>query len=161
MATPTLARKTKSPLAKLYGKHEARYLELFNRFPLRPIRSEAELDAATEVIHSIIDAVSEDEMNKAEADYLDVLSDLIEAYESVHYPMADVPAYRMLAYMMELKEVTQSQVAVGSGISASTISELLSGKREMNRNQIVKLAGYFKVDPGLFLPDSADTRAVR
>ena len=158
MQAPSLARKAISPLTKLYGRGELRYLELLHRFPLRRIRNEKELDSAIAVIDSLID---QKKLSRAEDDYLDVLSDLVEAYETAHYPEPDVPAYRMLAYMMELKEVTQSQVAVGSGISPSTISELLSGKREMNKNQIVKLAAFFKVDPGLFLPDHSAARAVR
>lgn len=71
MATPT-ARST--PLTKLYGRHHERYLELLARFPLRPVRTEAELDAATEVIHELID---QDKRSAAEDDYLDVLSDLV------------------------------------------------------------------------------------
>jgi transcriptional regulator with XRE-family HTH domain len=47
--------------------------------------------------------------------------------------------------------VTQATVANGSGISESALSEILAGRRPMGRKTIETLAGYFKVDPGLFL----------
>ncbi|MEO2088272.1 MAG: hypothetical protein ABGY75_02085, partial [Gemmataceae bacterium] len=101
MATFT-SRKT--PLTKLYGRHHGRYLELLARFPLRPVRTEAELDAATEVIHELID---QHKRSAAEDDYLDVLSDLVEKYEEVHYPNEEVSDGGMLTYLMEVKDVTQ------------------------------------------------------
>ena len=146
---PTLTATRKTPLAKLYGKGQDRYLELMVKFPLRPIRSETDLDAATEVIHELIDQQAR---SKAEEDYLDVLTRIVEKYEEVHYPMEDVPAHEMLAELMESNEYTQAQVAKGAGIAVSTVSELLSGKRQMNLKQVAKLAAFFKVGPAVFLP---------
>lgn len=140
-----LTRKT--PLAKLYGRGTDRYLELLGKFPLRPIRTEAELDAATEVIHELID---QDTRTVAEDDYLEVISQLVEQYEEVHYPMGDVSDAEMLAYLMEIQGRTQTEVARGAKIAASTVSEVLSGKRKLNRAQIGKLARYFHVEPGVF-----------
>jgi HTH-type transcriptional regulator/antitoxin HigA len=37
-----------------------------------------------------------------------------------------------------------------TGVAESTISEVLSGKRKLNRKQIGKLAQFFHVDPGVF-----------
>jgi hypothetical protein len=34
------------------------------------------------------------------------------------------------------------------------ISEVLAGKRKLNRAQIIKLSHYFRVEPGTFLADS-------
>ncbi len=140
----------KTPLSKLYGRDQKRYLELLARFPLRRIRSEVELDAATEVIHELIDRETR---TPAEEDYLDVLSDIVEKYETVHYPMRDVTDGEMLKYLLEVKSVTQVHVAEAAGIAESTISEVLSGKRKLNRAQIGKLARYFNVEPGVFAFD--------
>jgi HTH-type transcriptional regulator/antitoxin HigA len=66
--------------------------------------------------------------------------------------MADAPMPReLLRFLIEQKGATQAAVATGSGIVESTISEVLAGKRELNRAQIVKLARYFHVEPGAFL----------
>jgi HTH-type transcriptional regulator/antitoxin HigA len=47
---------------------------------------------------------------------------------------------------MEAKGVTQNEVSQKAGISKSTISEFLSGKRPFSRQMIRKLADYFNVD---------------
>jgi HTH-type transcriptional regulator/antitoxin HigA len=52
--------------------------------------------------------------------------------------------------LIEAKKVTQTQVAKATGIVESTISEVLSGKRKLNRKQIGKLARYFRVSPEAF-----------
>lgn len=134
-------------IVKVYGKDRARYLELVSLFPLRPIDSEDHLDAATRVIDMLLDL---GKRSKAEEDYLDVLSDLTVAYEDQHHPVPDVPDFEMLKYLMELKEYTQADVATGAGIAVSTVSEVLSGKRKLNRKQIGKLAKFFKVSPAVF-----------
>jgi transcriptional regulator with XRE-family HTH domain len=43
-------------------------------------------------------------------------------------------------------------VAAEAGIAESTLSEILAGKRKFGIKYITALAGYFKVDPGLFIP---------
>jgi HTH-type transcriptional regulator / antitoxin HigA len=132
-------------------KLTASYLALIRRFPLRPITSEAELDRATALVNELLDR---DRLDAAEDDYLDVLSDLIERYENKHHPIEDVSADEMLAFLIEQKGVTQAGAARGAGIAESTVSEVLSGKRQLTRKQIEKLASYFHVSPAVFLSQS-------
>src|SRR5947209_18286411 len=61
-----------------------RYLDLVRRFPLRPIRSEAELDRAIAMIDSLVD---QETLSLDEQDYLDVLSDIVEKYETETHPL--------------------------------------------------------------------------
>jgi HTH-type transcriptional regulator/antitoxin HigA len=131
----------------IYGKREDRYLELVRRFPLRPLRTDADLNAAVEVIDSLID---QDDLAAPEQDYLDVLGDLVEAYEAEAVPMRRVSDADMLRFLIENRSATQSAVAKQSGIAESTISEVLAGRRKLNRSQIGKLARYFHVEPGVF-----------
>ena len=56
----------------------------------------------------------------------------------------------MLRLLIEAKEVSQAKVAKDTRIAESTISEVLAGKRKLNRAQIGKLARYFKVSPAAF-----------
>lgn len=142
-----MVRKLIPTLVKVYGKHRDRYLELVNLFPLRPIRTDAELDDAVRVIDMLID---QKRRSKAEEDYLDVLSDLVEAYEDKTIPMGPVSDVGMLQSCLDDWRVTQAEVAKKTRIAESTISEVLSGKRKLNRTQIGKLARYFKVAPGAF-----------
>ncbi len=132
----------------IYGKGQDAYLELIRTFPLRPIRSEKELGQATSVIDSLVDR---ERLSSAEEDYLEVLGDLVRQYEAEHHPIPPVSDGELLRFLIETRELTQVQVAKESGIAESTISEVLSGRRKLNRRQIVKLAGYFHVEPGAFL----------
>jgi HTH-type transcriptional regulator/antitoxin HigA len=142
-----MVEKLTPTLGKVYGKERDRYLELVNLFPLRPIRTDAELDAAIRVVDMLVDL---DHRTKAEEDYLDFLSDLVEAYEDVHIPIWPVSDADMLQSCLEDWRVTQAKVAKDTRIAESTISEVLAGKRKLNRAQIGKLAGYFKVSPSAF-----------
>jgi hypothetical protein len=56
------------------------YLELVKRFPLRVIRNERELDAATQVGLQVA-ARGEAALSEGQTQYLDVLDRLIEDYE--------------------------------------------------------------------------------
>ncbi len=131
----------------MYGKREDRYLELVRLFPLRPLRTDADLDAAVAVVDSLID---QDELSAPEQDYLDVLSDLVKGYEDEHIPIKLVGDVAMLRLLIEAKGVTQAEAAKQAGIAESTVSEVLAGKRKLNRTQIGKLARYFRVGTGAF-----------
>ena len=66
-------------LNAIYGAAQDRYLMLIRMFPLRPIRSDEELDEALNVMDGLLD---QDGLDSAEADYLAVLNDIIEQYET-------------------------------------------------------------------------------
>jgi HTH-type transcriptional regulator/antitoxin HigA len=127
------------------------YLELIYRFPLRPIRSDEELDAATAVIDELLDR---DRLDDGAKDYLDVLSDLVERYEAEAWPIEPVSDAVMLRHLLEAKGVSQAQAARQTGIAPSTISEILAGTRTLTRGQIQKLCAYFNVGPGVFIDAS-------
>jgi HTH-type transcriptional regulator / antitoxin HigA len=136
-----MANMTKS---KVKREH---YLELIRVFPLRRIRTDDELSQAITVINSLIDR---DKLVSGEQDYLDVLSDLVENYEAEVHPIAPVSDAEMLRHLLEAKRVTQTKAAADTKIPRSTISEILAGKRTLNRRQIGILSRYFHVDPGVF-----------
>jgi HTH-type transcriptional regulator/antitoxin HigA len=143
-----MASSRQSTIHAVYGKTEDRYLKLVRRFPLRPLRSDADLDTAIAVIDELLDRPA---LQAPERDYLDVLGDLVEAYEAEFVRVRPVGDAELLRFLLEHKGVTQAEAASGSGIAESTISEVLAGKRKLNRGQIGKLARYFHVEPGVFL----------
>ncbi len=122
------------------------YLDLILQFPLRPIRSDEKLDEAVRMVDSLLNR----DLAPGEADYLEVLGDLIERYEREAHPMAPVSDAEMLRHLVEAKGVSQTEVAEATGIADSTISEVLKGKRALNRSHIGKLARYFSVSPDVF-----------
>ncbi len=125
------------------------YLDLIRELPLRPIRSEAELDRAIAMVDALSDRGT---LSPDEHDYLLVLCGLIEIYEDEHHPIPVVSGVPMLRYLLDSKGIPQARVAAEAGIAESTLSEILAGKRKLGVRYIAALAGYFKVDPGLLIP---------
>jgi HTH-type transcriptional regulator/antitoxin HigA len=127
-----------------------RYLDLVRQFPLRPIRTEAGLDAAI----AMIDALSDrGDLTAEEQDYLLVLADLVERYEAEIHPMPPVSGAEMLRHLIDAKDVTQREVAAETGVSGPIISEILSGKRPLNLRHVEAFARYFRVSPAVFIAD--------
>jgi HTH-type transcriptional regulator / antitoxin HigA len=79
-----------------------------------------------------------------------MLGDLIEQYESEAHPIAPISDVEMLHHLIEAKGVSQTQVSKATGIADSTISEVLKGKRSLNRHHIGILSRYFRVLPDVF-----------
>ena len=139
--------RTTTPSQRLHRQPEDRYLELVRQFPLRPLRTNDDLNAAAEVVDSLIDQAR---LTAAEHDYLDVLSDIVEAYEAKAVRLRPVGDAEMLRFLIEGRQLTQTDVAKQAGIAESITSEVLAGTRKLNRAQIGKLARYFRVEPGAF-----------
>lgn len=133
---------TKSKFSLRHTDRDA-YLELVMAFPLTSIQSDEHLTAAQEVMDTLL---AKGKLSHGEEMYLDALSDLVAAYEDEHHPIEPASDADMLRHLMEAKGVTQVEVSQDAGISKSTISEVLSGKRPLSRQMIRKLANYFKVD---------------
>jgi len=129
------------------GKKNDLYFELVLQFPLRPLRSDKELNAAVKMVDSLLDRKN---LASEEEDYLEVLGNLIEQYESKAHPIAPVSDVEMLRHLIEAKGVSQTEVSKATGIADSTISEVLKSKRSLNRDHIGKLSKYFGVSPNVF-----------
>ena len=122
------------------------YFELIKQFPLRPLRSETDLTAAISVIDSLIVRDRDD----GEQDYLDVLTDIVEKYESDTVPMSPVSDAEMLRHLLGARGITQAKLAEDIGIADSTIREILRGKRKLNRKHLGQVSRYFNVAPAVF-----------
>jgi len=109
----------RSPHSVQHGREDS-YLRMVRAFPLRPIRSESELDRAIEVIDSLI---AKEDLDSGQEDYLDVLGDLVHKYEAEHDPMVAVSDTDMVRFLLESNEMAQTELAQRSGITESTISD--------------------------------------
>ena len=78
-----------------------------------------------------------------------VLGQAIESYEDKHYPIPRVPAADMLRSLIEEHELKQADLAPILG-TASIVSEVLSGKRKLNKRHIEALSKRFHVSPAVF-----------
>jgi HTH-type transcriptional regulator/antitoxin HigA len=125
-----------------------RYFELIQRFPLRPIRTEAENDEALAVIGELMRIEKRD---SAENDYFEMLVREIETFEESAYPSpSNIPDGDYLIELMREQSLTQSDVARAVGMSESTVSAIITGKREFTRRQLERVAAFFDVPLALF-----------
>jgi HTH-type transcriptional regulator / antitoxin HigA len=124
------------------------YFDLVKRFPLTHIRDDDHLASA----HEEIDRLLREDLDEGARAYLDVLTDLVEAYEDKHHPIPDASEADVLCMLMGSNGLTQSGLEKEVGISQSTISAVLNGTRSLTKGQVIMLAKFFHVPPSVFLP---------
>lgn len=75
----------------------------------------------------------------------DIVGDLIEDYETQHHRLADTTGIDALKFLMQQHGLKQGDLTeIGS---QGVVSEILSGKRELNIRQIQALGERFAVSP--------------
>ncbi len=129
------------------------YAELCSHFPLAPVQNDIQMRQANKMISRLMDYLGA-EPNEAEAaevsKYLAVLSDLVSGYENKRFKFEKAESREILAYLMDSNQLKQSDLENEIG-SQSVVSDILSGKRNLNLNHVKKLANRFKVSPALFI----------
>ncbi|HSC19107.1 MAG TPA: transcriptional regulator [Rhizomicrobium sp.] len=106
------------------------------KMDIRPIRREADYDWALKEIARYFE--HEPKRGTAEADRFDVLSTLIEAYETKHWPIDPPDAVEAIRFRMEQSGLGQADLARLIG-SRSRASEILRRKRPLTLEQAWKL----------------------
>ncbi|WP_307277394.1 helix-turn-helix domain-containing protein [Labrys wisconsinensis] len=101
---------------------------------IRPIRSDEDLTAALHEVETLWSA----EPGTPEADKLEVLTTLIEAYEARHHPIPEADPIGMIRFFMEELGHTQTELAELLG-SRSRASEVLNRRRPLTLHQIYRL----------------------
>jgi len=128
---------------QLKGKVRDSYLACVRAFPLTTISSHEHMKAAQAVMDRLL---AQARLNRGEQSYLDALSDLVASYEDAHFPIEPASDADMLRHLLDAKGVSQADLHRETGISKSSISEVLSGKKPLSRQMIRRLADYFHVD---------------
>ena len=115
-----------------------------------PVRTQRDYTRMNALMESLLDVVGNDEDHEL-ADLLDVVGTLIEQYEKANSPpIAHAVPKDVLKFLMEehgLKQADLKDDLGGQGI----VSEILSGKREINVRQAKKLATRFSVSAAVFI----------
>ncbi len=113
------------------------------------IKPEIEYQQRLTLLNELLDEVGDDE-NHPLIDLVDTLGTLIEAYEEKHYPIPQTTPAGVLRFLMEEHDLKQSDLKLEIG-SQGVVSEILSGKRQLNTRQIKGLSKRFHVSPAVFL----------
>ncbi len=116
--------------------------------PMRAIHTEADYEKAIAILNQLLDAGAADESSPL-ADLTNVLGSLVADYEDAQNPVQKVPPLATLRFLMQQHQLTQANLPeIGT---QGVVSEILSGKRELNVRQIKKLAERFQVPAAVFI----------
>ena len=115
--------------------------------PLRPIRTQDDYDAAVEVMNRLLDAGAANEHHPL-ADLVATLGELIGDYDDQHFPNPEVFGVDMLKFLMEQHGLKQGDLPeIGT---QGVVSEIISGKREINLRHVRRLKARFGVSADAF-----------
>lgn len=85
------------------------------------------LDRIEELLPLVTDSTPANDKNALE---LTIVSDVVEEYEKLHYPMSKPSIGDLITLSIEEKGLTQKQLAAEIGVSPSRISDYISGRAE-------------------------------
>ncbi len=124
------------------------YADLLVLIEPRPIGSKAALEKTYRLIDKLM---SKPELNRAESQMLELLSMLVEQYESREHPTPEVSAADLLAHLLESRAITKAKLAIDTNIPRSTITEILAGRRQISLGNVRKLANFFRLPSSVFV----------
>ena len=116
------------------------------------IKSEAAYRAAMRRIEELLPLVNDntpvDDPNYLE---LDMLSDMVEEYEDIHYPIGKPTLIDIIKLRLYEMGITQSKLAEMLGLSNARVSEILNGKSEPSLKIGRELSRQLNIDPEIVL----------
>lgn len=133
------------------------YEELCYKCPLQAIFGKAHHEAALKILATLAEYLAnqklEMKVRRQILSYMDTLGLLVEKYEKdfFSHKLEKISGAEVLAFLMEQHKLRQNDLTEELG-SQSIVSEILSGKRRLNNNQILALCKRFGVSPAVFFP---------
>lgn len=110
--------------------------------------SEKDYQRLVKILDDLIDEVGDDE-NHALAAAMETIGNLIDNYENREYKINEASPIDALKYLIKEHGLKQSELKeIGS---QGVVSEILTGKRTLNIEQIKKISHKFHVSPLVFI----------
>lgn len=113
------------------------------------IQTAKQYEHSVSLMNRLLDLVGENERHPL-AGLLDLIGDLVSAYESREHAVPDAQPREVLRLLMEQNGLTQSDLRAELG-GQPVVSAILNGKRQINARQAKALGGRFGVSPGVFI----------
>ncbi len=115
---------------------------------IAPIRDEAHYQRMVATLEALLEVAGSDESHPA-MELVDVVGELVEDFETSHHVLPQTQGRDALAFLMAQHGLRQGDLPeLGS---QGVVSEILSGKRELNVRQIRALGERFGVSAATFL----------
>lgn len=128
----------------------AEYGRLLSKALPKRIENDAEMERFTEVMEPLSRAIAHGTASAEEKELHSLLSILIREYDDRAVPLEPGDPIRILQFLMEQRGLRAIDLTPIFG-ARSLVSMALSGKRELSKTHIRKLAEFFHVSPALFL----------
>ena len=122
--------------------------------PPHVIHTEADNERAIDVLEELL---SKEERSSEENRVAELLTLLIEGFEGKNYSLPPATPRDVVRHLMESNGLRQLDMVDVFG-AESTVSEVLSGKRELAKSHIEKLSLRFNVSPEVFFEERHTAR---
>jgi HTH-type transcriptional regulator/antitoxin HigA len=117
------------------------------KLPPKVIRSDKENQECTEVLYELDSRHKK--LTSTEKELADLLTLLIEDFEGQRYALPRAEPLEVLQFLMDEHGLKQKDLVDVFG-TPSVVSEVLAGKRELNKVHIQRLSERFHVSPEVF-----------
>ncbi|MGH9596370.1 MAG: helix-turn-helix domain-containing protein [Edaphobacter sp.] len=123
------------------------YTALLAKVPPRVIRTDEQNEAYIEALYEM--EQRKGRRSKEERELADLLTLLIEDYEEKHYELPKASPLEVIEFLMDQHGLKQKDLVDVFG-APSIVSEVMRGKRELNKEHIRRLSERFGVSPEMF-----------
>jgi HTH-type transcriptional regulator/antitoxin HigA len=128
---------------------------LYLHLPPQPITTRKMHRAYTQAMKILLIALETESLEHSTREtiktYLNVLTPFVQEYEKKEFPIGPVSAEDILRFLMEQNDLAQADLAKDLG-GQSVVSDILRGKRKLNRDHIERLSKRFHINPATFFP---------
>jgi len=128
---------------------QGKYKQLLVRVVPTAIESEAENERALGILERLL-SKGEDKLTPEEDALVELLTQLVEHFEKRAYPRKKSSPPDVIRFLLKQRGLKPVDVAEVLG-SRGRVSEILSGKRSVSKDQAKRLGGFFHVSPALFI----------
>jgi HTH-type transcriptional regulator/antitoxin HigA len=128
--------------------HIPDYVAVLAKYPPKVIHTEAENEYYTSLLYELDERF--DSLSDAERDFAELLTLLIEDFEAKHYTLPRATPVEAIRFLMSQHSLKQKDLLDIFG-NASVTSEVLSGKRELSKEHIRRLADRFSIPADMLL----------
>jgi HTH-type transcriptional regulator/antitoxin HigA len=129
------------------------YDSLLLEFKPRPILNKRDHARALRQIDTIMRRGPK--LPRAESELVEVLAALIENCELFTHPGPQASPADRLAHLIDARGITNAELAAATGISRSTITNVIANRRKFSTANVARLANYFEVPAGDFIESPA------
>ena len=124
------------------------YRRLIAKVSPMMIKTEEENERILAVIEKLI--LKGDARSAEEDAVLELLSHLVEQFESYAYPVGKTTPASLVAFLLEQRALRPAALEEVLG-SRGRASDILSGKRSVSKRQAIRLGEFFHISPAAFL----------